>query len=235
MTGDVDTGLGNSLIAAAAAEWMVRRLGVRKYELLVDGDDVVVITEIGALSTAGLERAGKETGFIWEITDPVVDFGALCHCRSWPIIANGRLRMCRDVRRAVAGFGCTHRSRGGKELLTRLRAMAMSEWAVSRGVPIIHELVEAVLDATEGVKAVFQEEDYRKGSSRIVPTSERGAVVEAAARLSVATHQGIPAAVQRDLAAVLVGQVTHVVACCSGALPVAAHNWMNDVASMMWQ
>lgn len=113
MSGDLDTGIGNSLLNILVFATAMSILGVTKWDFLCDGDDALVFVEGGDLDPAELNRVCKDLGF--SLTGGPVDvstgnFWDIEFCRSHPIWTPGNgWIMCRNMQRAVDCFGFTHR------------------------------------------------------------------------------------------------------------------------------
>jgi hypothetical protein len=78
MSGDADTGLGNTIISLDVAYAVLAHNGISKYDLLCDGDDFMIIVERGTKLTGDMF---KPFGFNTELTEtecPDVEF---CQCR----------------------------------------------------------------------------------------------------------------------------------------------------------
>merc|ERR1711982_285948 len=66
MSGDMDTGIGNSLLAFLLVWTVMRQLRLRKWDLLCDGDDILVFTDIFIAKDTWI-ASGAELGFDWKL------------------------------------------------------------------------------------------------------------------------------------------------------------------------
>lgn len=113
MSGDMDTGIGNSLLNILVFSTAMKILGISKWDFLCDGDDALVFVEEGSMDCEELNRVCKDLGFC--LTGGPVNvssgnFWDIEFCRSHPIWTPGSgWIMCRNMQRAVDCFGLTHR------------------------------------------------------------------------------------------------------------------------------
>jgi hypothetical protein len=166
MSGDMDTGIGNSLIAFLLVWTAVRRMGLRKWDLLCDGDDILVFTDVFVSRDEWIER-GAELGFDWKVEgywkrgDPLesIEF-----CRHRLVCVAGVWRFVRGAR-ALATFGVTHVHVGRKAHRRYMKGVAMSEMHASKGVPCASVLSCEVYRRVRDLKALFVHSDlYKFGS-----------------------------------------------------------------------
>jgi hypothetical protein len=113
MSGDMDTGIGNSLLNILVFATAMSILKISKWDFLCDGDDALVFVEDGALNSDELSRVCKDLGFC--LTGGPVNVSSgnywdIEFCRSHPIWtpSDGWI-MCRNMQRAIDCFGFTHR------------------------------------------------------------------------------------------------------------------------------
>jgi hypothetical protein len=167
MSGDVDTGIGNSLLNILVFTSAMRVLGVRKWDFLCDGDDALVFVEEGDLVSDDLSRVCKDLGFIL-YGEPVTitngDYWQIEFCRSHPIWTREGWVMCRNMQRAVDTFGLTHRYADVPLGAYRsyLAGCGICEMSASRDLPMIGEL-SYYASMLSGKKIYGQEEQYRGG------------------------------------------------------------------------
>lgn len=113
MSGDMDTGIGNSLLNILVFTTAMKILKISKWDFLCDGDDALVFVEEGAIDCEELNKVCKDLGFC--LTGGPVNvtsgnFWDIEFCRSHPIWTPGSgWLMCRNMQRAVDCFGFTHR------------------------------------------------------------------------------------------------------------------------------
>lgn len=167
MSGDVDTGIGNSILNVLVFTTAMRLLGVKKWDFLCDGDDALVFVEGGALCPDALNQVCKTLGFV--LTGEPVDvtrgnFWDIEFCRSHPIWTRDGWIMCRNMQRAVDCFGLTHRYAGVPLSAYRkfLAGCGICELTVSVDMPMLGEL-SYFASLLAGKKIYGSEERWRSG------------------------------------------------------------------------
>lgn len=167
MSGDVDTGIGNSLLNMLVFTTAMRMLGVKKWDFLCDGDDALVFVEEGVMGSDNLSEVCRGLGFI--LTGAPVsithdNFWEIEFCRSHPIWTREGWIMCRNMQRAVDTFGLSHRYAEVpiKAYRSYLAGCGICEMAASKDLPMIGEL-SYYASMLSGKKLYGQEERYRNG------------------------------------------------------------------------
>lgn len=145
MSGDVNTGLGNTMLAEAMVRAWATRLGIKMVPF-VDGDDVVMIVERGASCPMDFF---VEMGM--EAVVETLEADQLVHCQSKIIRIGKRARMVRNPWRAISHGCSTLRNYPTKLLGPLLAAMGQSELACSNGVPILQEWALAQMRVSDSV------------------------------------------------------------------------------------
>lgn len=142
MSGDYDTGLGNSIINVIVLCTWCEYAGV-KYELLLDGDDGVVIVEkrdMHKLDPDHFSRLGFETKISWTDDISHVDF-----CQSRLVLAT-EPTMCRNPIRALSNMAVCFRNYSRNAYFKWYCAVASCEYATNKRMPIFH-VFERFIDA----------------------------------------------------------------------------------------
>jgi len=149
MSGDMNTGLGNSILMAGMLETFLEDSGVRG-AVYVDGDDsVVVIDRIDVCKLLPVKEYflsfGMEMKF--EATSELskVDF---CQCR--PLWVDGSLVMSRDPSRVLVRPLWTTRTMGSRLAGRYLRGLGLGEIAVGWGQPLAAALGKQLYSLGEG-------------------------------------------------------------------------------------
>lgn len=137
MSGDFDTGLGNSFINYITIESVLRVSGVRKFEIILDGDDSIIIIEDGDKDKMRYDHF-KNLGFETKIkvkNDPrQVDF---CQCRyiRYPVH-----NFVRNPIRAISHSMATLKMYTPKKLQQWKGGVGMCELALNIGSPVLQAL-----------------------------------------------------------------------------------------------
>lgn len=168
MSGDFDTGLGNSLLNFSVLTTWLRACGVEAY-VYVDGDDSLIFIEkedLDKLDFSKIESYGFESE--WAIKDITAEFCKTKLIRSDPPI------MARDPYRVLAHFNVALNDYGPKTWPLLLAGKAMCESVANTGVPYIEEYFQKLVTDT----FLIPREDSYKWSW--VKTHQKGKVTDLA-------------------------------------------------------
>lgn len=142
MSGDLNTGLGNTIINFAILSDVTRDCASW---MLIDGDDSILVVErddLHAVSSrlANLDRTHGQTAR-WKMVEPMaVEF---CQSKLMPI--GQRWRFVRNPFRAISHDGVTC-TKYAQHILPRLRhAIGQCELACMNGVPVLQEMALAMM------------------------------------------------------------------------------------------
>nr|APG76373.1 hypothetical protein 3 [Shahe isopoda virus 5] len=149
MSGDMNTGLGNSILMAGMLECYLEKCGI-KGAVYVDGDDSVVVVERQQqhklLPVApfflqfGMEMKYEATNEFSQ-----VDF---CQCR--PVQVDGKWVLSRDPKRVLTRPLWTTREMGDKLAGRYLKGLGLGEIAVNWGLPLGSVLGARLYEIGEG-------------------------------------------------------------------------------------
>ncbi|QKN22688.1 RNA-dependent RNA polymerase [Erysiphe necator associated tombus-like virus 6] len=131
MSGDYDTGLGNTLLNHYMIFNVLHGL---KYHLLLDGDDSVVIMEkrdLGRIHKDSFLRMGMETTI-----EVVTELHQVEFCRAKLLVLDPP-RFARDPIRALSNMTVSFKSYPAAGALQYIAGLGVGEAAASNGVPII--------------------------------------------------------------------------------------------------
>lgn len=142
MSGDADTGLGNTIVNLDAIYGVLRESGITKYDIIVDGDDaVIIIEEEDDIQVAAFRKMGFQTKFGTTTNIHHVDF---CQCRlilqPEPLFVRKPIRVISNSTTALKRFP---RFEGW------IAAYGECEKSVVPGVPVLQAycaMLEAVSD-----------------------------------------------------------------------------------------
>jgi len=159
MSGDMNTGLGNCYLAVLMVRAAMRRLGIKKYEIVDDGDDCLVIVEEEDFSkiSAELPRVFLEYGQELKVENIARDYRQVLFCQS-RIVSNGIGDvMVRDWRKVMSGACCgTKRWNDPNMVRPMLGLVGTCELALCAGVPILQEFAKALIFNSHGKIANFE-------------------------------------------------------------------------------
>lgn len=161
MSGDMNTALGNCLISIIMAAAYMRRK-TRHWELLVDGDDTLIITE-DCVDMSDVADVYKTYGFTMKV-ETVNQFHDITFCQSKPIDTIMGPKMCMVPERTIMRCLCGCRHWDNSSFVTKyLGLIGTCELALAMGVPILQEWALAVMRAGEGKLP-----DKEIGSGRLI-------------------------------------------------------------------
>lgn len=130
ISGDVNTGLGNTLLGEGIFRAWLALHKVRAVPF-VDGDDIIGIFERGTVPELDFTAWGMEC------TAEILEPDQLVHCQSKMVRVGKRYRMVRNPIRAISHGCVTVRNYPDRLLGPLLSAMGHCELACSNGVPIL--------------------------------------------------------------------------------------------------
>lgn len=134
MSGDADTGCGNSVVNADVLWGFLKMSKVIKYDFILDGDDSIVFIERAdqKLLQMGLfARMGFDTKI--QIVDDIHQ-AEFCQCR---LVLTDPPVMVRNPRRVISHAQCCKRVYGHHVYPKWLAAVGLCEMSMNYGVPIL--------------------------------------------------------------------------------------------------
>jgi hypothetical protein len=171
MSGDIDTGLGNSMINYLVFTTIMRRLRVHKWDFLCDGDDALLFIEQGATSMDAVSFEAGQLGFELTGNECDVSDGSYWNvefCRSRPVWTEAGWVMARNPKRALACFGVTHRYVDWPQdkFMRFLKGCGLCELHISSRLPMVGCFAKAVCQLTRD-EAFFGEEERWRGGVKL--------------------------------------------------------------------
>nr|QHD64746.1 RdRp [Plasmopara viticola lesion associated ambiguivirus 2] len=156
-SGDLNTGMGNTLLMLAICDSVLRRFGLSKYDLLVDGDNALIFLP-GSEATPVIEgfhqRALECSGHEMVLERPVTVIEEVRFGQSAPVCVDGVWTMCRDYRKIFSQGTSSHvHLRHRKFALSFLRGVALCELSLAQGLPLVQVWADLLRQATEGSPA----------------------------------------------------------------------------------
>nr|QDH89942.1 MAG: RNA-dependent RNA polymerase [Riboviria sp.] len=149
-SGDFNTGLGNTLIMCCLVLASAKRIGSR-FDFLADGDNAVIFVPCDSLHLwlRELSQCFLSMGHEAEIGEVQSEIEGVVFGQSKPICIGGRWTMIRDplkvMSHAFAGHQHYAELRGAPKIL---RAVALCEAYLNRGVPVLQDFAQAMLKWT---------------------------------------------------------------------------------------
>lgn len=148
MSGDMNTALGNCLLMVCMVYAAMSKLAVKRWDLLDDGDDCLVLCEEEDFEKLKdqLPAVFLDYGQELKIENIARDIRDVTFCQSRVILLPSGPRFTRNWRRVLsqAACGCKH---WGNPVMVRpmLTAVGMCELACARGVPVLQAFALALV------------------------------------------------------------------------------------------
>jgi len=223
MSGDINTGLGNSLLMSMFYIQFFTDMRDRSFEfegqtfvigydgsiyewdnnwqLLDDGDDAVIIIEKRAEKAFDLFIGPffQRLGFKMTVEDTVYDFEHLDFCQSRPVRVGNKYVMVRNPIKALSGSLCSVYSvRDIKSMKQLVWATGQCELALGAGVPIMQEFALACIRNGLQLKERRLDQLRHEMSYRywVLPEKVQPTTISPETRYSFARAFGIPVSQQ---------------------------------------
>jgi hypothetical protein len=147
MSGDANTALGNCLLMVIMIYAMAKRHGLKKWDILDDGDDCLLILDRREEDKLeGIKETFLSYGQELKLENRSTLAERVAFCQHKPVDVDGHWRMVQDWRKVLStrAAGCKH---WNDPALRRgmARAVGLCELALSPGVPILQEYALALL------------------------------------------------------------------------------------------
>lgn len=140
MSGDMNTGSGNSLLMVAMLSSYMRRLGI-KWDLVDNGDDALIFVEEEHLHLLdGLRDFCLSLGYRLKLEDPVSVFEQIEFCQTHPVFVNGRWTMVRKYREALSKDATCLHAPSERIVKGWVNAVGTANLGLTKGVPVMQEV-----------------------------------------------------------------------------------------------
>lgn len=155
-SGDMNTGLGNCLIATGILASYCKDHGISKVEFLNNGDDCVIICEKSDLPLLGnFADYSLRLGFRMVVEDPVYELEHIEFCQSRFVQVNGCYRQIRNPPVAVCKDSVIIKSlHCDNDFRAWIAAVGEGGLALNSGVPVMQSYYECFCRNSNGVKAL---------------------------------------------------------------------------------
>lgn len=139
MSGDMNTALGNCLIAIMVLACVMRDMGIKDWDAICDGDDVVLIVEQGT-NLSNIKEVYINYGFEMKLENTAYEFEQIIFCQTRPIETITGWKMCADPKRVLSRQLCGTKHWSSPSFRKYyLYMMGECELALSCGVPILQD------------------------------------------------------------------------------------------------
>lgn len=207
MSGDQNTGLGNSVINYAMLQSWLDTSRVKGY-LYIDGDDSVIIvdqSDLHKLDMKYFEQWGMNTKFDYASIPEHIEF-----CQTRPVFDGVNWHCVRNPRRTLARMPWLTRRNNLMCLNRYMKSLGMCEVALSLGIPVTQALGEKLMQSGSG-KYLQTELHYQAKQEYIKPWNVKPVPIRDITRESYYLAWDITPDEQRSLEAVtLVKPLTNI-------------------------
>jgi len=152
LSGDMDTGLGNSIIMWAMLKTFLCNLKI-KHSILVNGDDSVVVIEYRDLYKTSDLKLFEEMGFNMKC-DVVYDISDVEFCQAKVIETDYGHTMSRNPERVLARTAWTTIKYGRSKARAYVNTLGLCERAASWGVPIASQLATQMINSANTTRTI---------------------------------------------------------------------------------
>lgn len=166
MSGDMNTGMGNCLIMCAMIHAYMKSLGVRKYSLINNGDDCVVIFEKRFLTrfSASLGRWFLAMGFNIKAEEPVYVLEQIEFCQTKPVWTPEGYIMVRNPKTAIAKDCISVKPLDNHKTYERwVSSVGQCGMSLTGGIPIFQNFYLSLTKAGRGRKIIENETTMEGG------------------------------------------------------------------------
>lgn len=153
-SGDMNTGLGNCLIACCLLIAYCTEREV-PFELANNGDDCVIICHKRHLAkfSAGLDLWFREMGFNMVVEEPVYELEKVVFCQSQPVFDGASWTMVRDPRSCIVKDCISLKPWcNAKEYESWIKCVGMSGTSLAGGIPVLDSFYRSFTRAGRNAK-----------------------------------------------------------------------------------
>jgi len=164
MSGDMNTGSGNTLIMCAMMHTYITSLGVRA-NLINNGDDCVLVTERQHQARFdGLHEWFLQFGFNMVVEPPVYCLEAIEFCQCHPVYVNSGYRLVRNIRVALAkDSSSVHPFNSPNHALAWAGMVGVGGLSLCSGIPIMQEFYKCFIRGSKGKVAKYTDWELNEG------------------------------------------------------------------------
>lgn len=153
MSGDMNTATGNCLIMCALLHAYLKSVGVKKYEMVNNGDDSVVIVESKDFSrlTSNVSRWFTEMGYSMKVEEPVRTIEKIQFCQTAPVWTTDGYIMVRDPRISLSKDSYSIKPLNNQSIYEKwIGAIGQCGASLTGGIPICQEYYNSLVKASRG-------------------------------------------------------------------------------------
>lgn len=169
-SGDVNTALGNCLLMTNMVWSYMRSVGIRRYSLINDGDDCVVILDQADYDkcVSGLEGWFRSLGCPITIEPPVYELEHIEFCQSHPVMIDDECVMIRNLKPTLSKDSMVILPIPNPSVMRRyLASVGMCGMSLCGGVPILQEFYNVMLRSSDGARPLLGDPTMDTGIWRL--------------------------------------------------------------------
>lgn len=140
MSGDINTSLGNCLIMCAMLFAYCKKMGIKKFSIVDNGDDCLILVEYAdkhLVTPEKIEEFFSELGFVMKVEKPITEFEKLEFCQMKPVKINGEWLMTRNPFSQVTKDAmCPKPFQTIEEAIVWIKSVGECGMSIAGGVPI---------------------------------------------------------------------------------------------------
>lgn len=232
MSGDMNTALGNCLLMCIMVMAAMRDIGVKRWDLLDDGDDCLVVVEEWdfAVVQSLLGKVFLEFGQEIKIENVAREMEDISFCQTRPVLVGDEWRMVKDWKKVLSTVTSGERHWSVPSLVRpMLSAVGAGELALSAGVPILQEHAKACLRNGRGVAAPkWYAEEYQL-HHKLDGMCLREQPITWDTRLSFQRAFGVCPQQQMDIEAILAAWEIDGVVAVDRPAEISGADWRQDI------
>jgi hypothetical protein len=162
MSGEMNTSLVAVLTVCAMIYCLMEFLGIKKYDLVDDGDDSIIIVERSNLKKFqnGIKSYFLDLGFEVDVEEPVYIFEQISFCQSQPVFDGEDWIMCRNISSiSKDSVSLVHWNNSG-DARRWMAAVGQCGLSISSKLPIFQSYYNAYVRCSLGAKPFHHLLDY---------------------------------------------------------------------------
>lgn len=200
-SGDLNTSLGNCILMCSMV-WVYARVCGINLELANNGDDCVVIMEVGDVDhfREGIPRFFRRCGFAMTVEPTVDEFERVEFCQTRPVRLSTGWRMVRNLKAClIKDVMCLIPIPNNTVYKRWLWAVGECGLSLCTGVPVLEAFYRMFVRHGIVSTSKFQEEVFRNRSQLQLGRGVKPAIINATARVSFYYAFGVTPDLQRAM------------------------------------
>lgn len=161
-SGEYNTGMGNSLISVTMITHVLRRMGIRKFRIIVNGDDSVIFIESRDLLVFKLLFKGYFSDLCMDMKlDRICYiFEQIEFCQCQPVYIGGEWRLIRNPKRLISRSTVMIND-FSKSVERYYASLSLCELALNVGCPMLQSFALKLLSMSNGARPLAKAKVYK--------------------------------------------------------------------------